>query len=181
MSYETIHYFNLVLGIGAIALVIISFVTFFVLFFGPKKNKFLAFIDKHFLELGFFISLSGTIFSLIYSEVINFAPCYLCWWARVFLYPQVILFGIALWSRDRKVIHYVIPLLFMGFLVSVYHNITYYFGNIDSAPCDATGVSCSQRLVSEFGGLISIPTLSLAALMGLLMVVVVAHFYGKRD
>ncbi len=181
MSYENIHYFNLVLGIGAIVIVLVSFVTFLVLFFGPKKNKFLGFIDKHFLELGFLISLSGTVFSLIYSEIINFAPCYLCWWARVFLYPQVVLFGMALWSRDRKVIHYVTPLLFMGFLVSIYHNLMYYFADTGNLPCDASGVSCYQQLVNEFGGLISIPTLSLAALMGLLVVVVVAHFYGKRD
>ena len=181
MSYETIHYFNIVLGVGAILIALISVISFFVLFFGPKKNKFLSFIDTHFLEIGFLLSLSGTVFSLIYSEIINFAPCYLCWWARVFLYPQVVLFGMALWSRDRKVIHYVIPLLFLGFLVSLYHNLTYYFGDMSNAPCDATGVSCSQRLVSEFGGLVSIPSLSFAALLGLLMVVVVAHFYGRRD
>jgi len=48
-------------------------------------------------------------------------------------------------------------------------------------PCDATGVSCYQRLVSEFGGYISIPMMALTAFFGLLTLLMVVHFYKKED
>ncbi len=185
MNFEAINNLNIVLGSGAIVLQIISVLVLLVLFFGAKsifrKNLVLDFIDKNFLVLGFVLSLIGTIFSLVYSEIINFAPCYLCWWARVFLYPQVILFGLALWDNDRKIIKYIIPLLSLGFLVVVYHNLMYYFAETSNLPCDASGVSCYQQLVSVFDGYISIPMLALTNFFALVVVVVVAHFYGKRD
>lgn len=180
MSFESIHYFNIFVGVGAILLQVLAVVSLFMLFFGPRKNKFLDFIDRHVLELGLFISVSGMVFSLVYSEIINYAACYLCWWARVFLYPQVVLFAIALWNKDRKVIKYSAPLSFLGVLVSLYHNFGYYFTE-KSGPCDASGVSCYQQFVHEFGGYISIPTLSLTAILCMLVIVTVAHFYGKRD
>ena len=166
MNLDTIHYLNVVLGFGAIILQIISVVSLFVLFFGPKKNKFFNFIEKHFLVLGFLIAFFASLFSLVYSEVIKFPPCELCWFQRVFLFPQVFIFGVALWnnfrhqlSESKNVIRYSILLLLVGFIVSVYQNFVYYFGEKGSTPCDATGVSCYQHLVSEFGGYISIPML----------------------
>lgn len=180
MNTETIHYLNVFLGLGAIVLQIFSVIVLIVLFFGPKKNVFLDFVDKHFLPLSFMITLSAALFSLVYSEIIQFAPCYLCWWARVFMFPQAFLFGVALWNKDKSVVRYSAPLLFAGFLVSAYHNLGYYFGEASSAPCDASGVSCYQHLVSEFGGYISIPMLSLTSLVAMIALVSVAHFYNKR-
>lgn len=175
-----VHYLNLFLGTGAIILQIIAVLSLLILFFGPKKNGFLNFIDKHFLPLGFFISLFVSLFSLVYSEIVNFAPCHLCWYQRIFMFPLVFLFGVALWDKDRKVIRYALPLLVAGFAVSVYQNLIYYFGAGSDIPCDASGVSCYQQLVSEFGGYISIPMLSLTAFFSLLVLALVAHFYQKR-
>lgn len=185
MNFEAINNLNVFLGLGAITVQVISVLALFVLFFGKysffKKNYFLDFIDKHFLLLGFVLSLIGTLFSLVYSEIINFAPCYLCWWARIFLYPQVILFGIALWDKDRKIIKYILPFISLGFLLTVYHNFMYYFADTSDLPCDASGVSCYQELVSVFNGYISIPMLGLTNFFALLVLITVAHFYGKKD
>jgi disulfide bond formation protein DsbB len=180
MNPVTVHYLNVFLGAGAIVLQVFSVVTLFLLYFGPKKSGFLDFVNKHFLPLGFVITLSAALFSLVYSEIIKFAPCYLCWWARVFMFPQAFLFGVALWNKDRNVVRYSSLLLFAGFLVSVYHNLGYYFAESSNLPCDASGVSCYQRLVSEFGGYISIPMLSLTSLVAMIALVSVAHFYGKE-
>jgi disulfide bond formation protein DsbB len=78
-------------------------------------------------------------------------------------------------------VKYVLPILSVGFLISIYHNFEYYFGETGTAPCDASGVSCYQRLVSEFGGYISIPMLALTAFFAIFTVVLVAHFYKKED
>lgn len=184
MNPESIHYLNVFLGTGAIILQIFSVIALFLLFFRPKeksKNLFLDFIDKHFLILAFLITLFSSIFPLVYSEIIGFLPCVLCWWQRVFMFPLMFMFGIALWDKDKKVIRYALPLLCAGFLVSAYQNFFYYFGETSSLPCDASGVSCYQHLVSEFGGYISIPMLALSSFLGLLTVVLVAHFYKKED
>ena len=205
MNIDTIHYLNLILGAGAIFLQIISFVTLLVLFFGPKKSTFLdfieknflsvfskliqtvfVFIEKNFLTIGFLISFFAALFSLVYSEIIKFAPCELCWFQRVFLFPQVFIFGIALWnnfrhqiSEAKNVIKYSMPLILVGFIISVYQNFNYYFGEGGLTPCGASGVSCYQHLVSEFGGYISIPMLSLTVFFALLTITLVVHFYKK--
>lgn len=179
---NSVYYLNVFLGLGAIILQVFSVVALFLLFFRPKekrKNFYLDFIDKHFLILVFLISLMASIFPLVYSEIIHFIPCYLCWWQRVFMFPLVLMFGVALWDKDRRVIRYALPLLCAGFLISVYQNFFYYFGENSSLPCDASGVSCYQHLVFVFGGYISIPMLALTAFFSLLTLLVVAHFYKK--
>ncbi len=181
MSPEVIHYLNVFLGLGAVLLQVLSVIALFLLFFSSKKNKFLDYIDKHFLVLSFLISLFASVFPLVYSEIIGFLPCVLCWWQRVFLFPTLFLFGVALFDKDRKVIRYAAPLLSVGFLISLFHNFGYYFGENSSAPCDASGVSCYQHLVSEFGGYISIPMLALTAFFALLTLLAVAHFYEKGE
>jgi disulfide bond formation protein DsbB len=181
MNPITVHYLNVVLGAGAIALQIFSVIALFLLFIGPKKNAYLNFIDKHYLTLGFLISLFSSLFSLVYSEVIGFVPCTLCWYQRVFTFPLFLIFGMAIWYKERKIVKYVLPMLSIGFVISVYQNFIYYFGNAANIPCDASGVSCYQQLVHEFGGYISIPMLALSSFLALITVVLVAHFYKKED
>ena len=181
MNPATVHYLNIFLGTGAIILQVLSVLALLVLFLSPKKNKFLDFIDKNYLVLGFIVSLFAALFSLVYSEIINFLPCYLCWYQRIFLFPAVFIFASAIWNKDRKVVKYILPLLSVGFVISVYQNFFYYFGGGSSLPCDASGVSCYQQLVSEFGGYISIPMLALTTFLALITIVLVAHFYKKED
>lgn len=178
---DSVHYLNIFLGAGAIILQVLSVIALFLLFLSPRNNKFLGFIDKHYLALGFILSFFPALFSLIYSEIIGFLPCYLCWYQRIFLFPVAIIFAVAIWYKDRKVVKYVLPLLSIGFIISVYQNFGYYFGESGSLPCDASGISCYQQLVSEFSGYISIPMLALTSFLGLITVVLVAHFYKKED
>ena len=181
MNVENVHYLNMLLGAGAIALQILTLTALVLLFLKPRENKFLGFIDKHYLKLGFILSLSAALFTLVYSEIVGFLPCYLCWYQRIFLFPLPFIFGAAIWHKDRKIVKYTLPLLSVGFLISVYQNFFYYFGEGASLPCDASGVSCYQELVSEFGGYISIPMLALTTFAALIAVVLVAHFYKKED
>ena len=95
--------------------------------------------------------------------------------------PLPFIFGVAIWAKDRKIVKYVLPLLSVGFVISVYQNFFYYFGEGSALPCDASGVSCYQQLVREFGGYISIPMLALTTFIALITIVLVAHFYKKED
>lgn len=180
MSPEAVHYLNLFLGIGVILLQIFSVIVLLLLFVGPKKNPLLDFIDKYSLLLLFLLSFFSSVFPLIYSEIINFLPCNLCWWQRVFMFPLVFIFAVALWDKDKKVNRYAFPLIGVGLLLSFYQNFFYYFGQNSDLPCDASGISCYQRLVSEFGGYISIPMMALTAFFTLLVLVLVTLFYKKE-
>ena len=178
---NSVQYLNMFLGGGAILLQIFSVIALFLLFIGPKKNSYLAFLDKHYLTLGFIISLTASLFSLVYSEIVGWVPCYLCWYQRIFMFPLPLIFGVAVWAKDRKIVKYVLPLLSIGAVFSVYQNFYYYFGGGSSLPCDASGISCYKTLISAFGGYISFPMLSLSGYIALLTIVLVAHFYKKED
>lgn len=182
MNFEAINNLNTFLGLGAILLQIGSLLALGLLFLGPKKNQYLAFIDKHYLKLGFLISLAASLFSLVYSEIVGFPPCYLCWYQRIFTIPMVFIFGMAIWSKDRKIVKYTLPMLAVGFVISVYQNFIYYFvPNASELPCDASGASCFSEWVSVFNGYISIPMLALTVFFAMITLVLVAHFYKKED
>jgi disulfide bond formation protein DsbB len=181
MNIEHVQYLNLLLGAGAIVLQLFTVVALFLLFIGPKKNAFLGFIDKHYLTLAFLISLTSALFSLVYSEIVGFLPCYLCWYQRIFMFPMIFIFGAAIWNKDRHVVRYTLPLLSVGFIFAVYQNFFYYFGEGSTLPCDASGVSCYQQLINVYGGYISFPMLSLTVFAALITIVLTAHFYKKED
>ena len=177
---EYVNTFNFIFGISAILAQFICVLVLFFLFLGPKENKFLDFIKNNFISLGFLVSFGTTLASLFYSQIVGFAPCYLCWMQRIFMFPQMFLFGVAFLKKDYKVISYSFPLLIVGTIFSLYHNFVYYFGE-GLAPCDASGVSCVQRLVHVLGGYISIPSLSLTSFFILITILLVAKFYKKES
>lgn len=113
--------------------------------------------------LGFIVSFMATAGSLFYSEIAKYDPCKLCWYQRILMYPQVILFGMALIKKERVIVDYVLGLSLVGFVIGLYH----YLLQIDLVPsvvCDVVGysVSCSQRFEMEYG-YITIPMMSLTA------------------
>lgn len=122
------------------------------------------------LRGAFIVYMGAMLTSLFYSEIIGFAPCTLCWWQRIFLYPQVILLGLALWKRDRNIADYSIALALPGIVFALYHNYIDWGGS-PLIPCAAQVVSCTKRYVFEFG-YITIPMMALTAfLLGVLLMI----------
>ena len=110
------------------------------------------------LLVGLLVAVMATAGSLYYSEVLNFAPCALCWYQRIFMYPQVIIFLVAVVFRDRHVFRYLVPLSIVGCLLVIYQLYITYFPP-PFQPCDASGVSCTVEYVNYFG-FITIPVMS---------------------
>ncbi|HEU0081091.1 MAG TPA: disulfide oxidoreductase [Candidatus Paceibacterota bacterium] len=127
-----------------------------------RSSAIVKFLRERALLLGFVVSLLATAGSLIYSDVIGFAPCKLCWFQRIFMYPQVVLMGIALWRKDLSMRLYGLVLSAIGAAIALYH----YLGQngVASLPCSAVGysVSCAEKYVMEFG-YITIPVMALSA------------------
>lgn len=180
MIIQNLHYLNMIFGAGAIVLLVLSLGALILLLLRPKESRYLAFIKEHFIEIGFLISLSALVVSSFYSEVVGFIPCKHCWIQRIFIIPQTFLFAVAWIRKERSVFWYSWPLLVVGFLDSVYL-IHIYYVNPSTVPCDASGVSCVQQLVSEFGGYISIPSLSFIGFLSLLILLLVSYFYKKGE
>ncbi len=104
----------------------------------------------------------STAISIFFSSVMEFAPCVLCWYQRISLFPLVLILGAGLLSFDKSVVKYSLPLAIAGWLVALYHTLL-YSGIIPESiqPC-TQGVSCTEEYIDLFG-FITIPMLSLLA------------------
>lgn len=102
------------------------------------------------LWIAFLLTLLASFMTLVYSDYLGIEPCPLCWWQRVFLYPQVILFGMAAWKNDFYIAEYSIILSIFGAGVALYQHVLQIFPS-SGLPCPATGASCAQRFLFEFG------------------------------
>lgn len=145
---------NLNLGVAVIAMQILTAGLLIVFLF---KHKISALRDiaesvsSWGMWAGLFLSLGASAMTLIHSSIFNLPPCPLCWWQRIFLYPQAVIFTIALWKRDANAACYSIALSIVGLTVSLYHH-ALQIAPSGTLPCPADGtVSCSQVLFLEFG------------------------------
>ncbi len=121
-----------------------------------------AFIKRNILFIAWAEALIAMLGSLYFSEVQHFTPCVLCWYQRIFLYPLVLIIGVGILLKEKKLHYYVLPLSLFGMGISIYHNLLYYKVIPESlAPCVA-GISCTTKFIYWFG-FISIPLLALAA------------------
>lgn len=114
------------------------------------------------IPVAFVVTLSVSALTLVYSEVFGFPPCGLCWLQRVFLYPQVVLLGIALWQKRRDVADYIIGLSLVGAAIALYQHYLQMGGSEFIACPSAGGVDCAKRLVFELG-YITFPLMSFTA------------------
>src|SRR5210317_1052678 len=82
--------------------------------------------------------------SLFFSNVMDFAPCVLCWYQRICLFPLVLILPVGLFPFDKSVVKAALPLAVAGWLTAVYHNLL-YAGIIPEnlQPC-SQGVSCTE-------------------------------------
>ncbi len=127
------------------------------------------FIKKYIDEILFVISGSALVGSLIYSNIIGFPPCDLCWIQRIFMYPQVLLAGVSLWRKEKLAVYYALPLSILGVLVAFFQSLADWGVGGSLLPCTAEGGACSRVYVMEYG-YITIPVMALTCFVYLLAV-----------
>jgi len=120
------------------------------------------FFKKYIVYIAWFQALIATLGSLYFSEIAHFTPCTLCWYQRIFMYPQVIILAVGILDNNKRIYKYILPLSLIGGAIAFYHNLLYYrIFPENLTPC-TTGVPCTTKFFAWFG-FITIPLLSLTA------------------
>ncbi|HVO28989.1 MAG TPA: disulfide bond formation protein B [Candidatus Paceibacterota bacterium] len=136
------------------------------------------FFGERAIFFSFLVAFGATFGSLFYSSIANFTPCLLCWWQRIFLYPQTVLLFTAMLRKDQMMRLHAIILSSFGALIALYHMLL-QFGAASIIPCSASGVSCEVVYFIEYG-YVTIPTMSLTA-FALIMLFMLSPNPKKRD
>ena len=114
------------------------------------------------LFLSWLIALVSTLGALFLGEVMGMAPCVLCWYQRIAMFPLVIILALGLLPFDYGSVRYALPLAVTGWAIALYHCLLYW-GVVPQSlvPC-GQGPSCTDVKLG-LAGFISIPLLSLTA------------------
>jgi disulfide bond formation protein DsbB len=125
------------------------------------------------------VAASATLGALFMSEIMGFAPCVLCWWQRIFMFPLVLILAFGLLPFDPKVLRYALPLATIGLLVAGFH-VLLTVGVIPEtlAPC-RDGIPC-KTLQIEWFGFVTIPLLSFFAFLALNLLLIAAHLKTSK-
>ena len=120
-------------------------------------------IKKYAIYLAFLQVWTAVLGSLYFSEIKGLTPCFLCWVQRIFMYPLIFIFTVAILRRDKNVAYYVLPLSISGALVGLYQYLLQMtpLSRVELATCSATA-PCSAIQIMFFG-FITIPFLSMSA------------------
>lgn len=149
---------------GVLALLVILMI------FGHDK-AITGHFKKYGMIYGLIIGIASIIGSLGFSLGYAYAPCDLCWYQRIFHYPQAFLFAIALYHKDARVWTYSIWLSIVGFVIAGYQVLIQFNPTLaKSSVCSIVPAaeSCSDILTQSYG-YISIPVMSLTLFTCLIM------------
>jgi disulfide bond formation protein DsbB len=135
-----------------------------------KEKALLQFkkIDEYIPYGVWAISTLSVFGSLYFSEIMNLAPCKLCWWQRIFMYPIAVILSVAILKKDKKAFIYVLPLSIPGSLLAFYHTLL-QAGVIKETLISCTidgAVSCANKQINWFG-FMTIPFMSMVAFLGI--------------
>lgn len=118
----------------------------------------LSFLKDKGLLFAWIVSLIAVLGSLFYSEIMGYAPCELCWYQRILIYPQFIILSVALIRENKNIFFYLLPLNMLSAATSTYH---YMVQRADVATsCSNTAVSCQTSYLFHYG-FITIPVMAL--------------------
>ena len=182
MSFET---FNTLIGIGIIAISLVTVALVIFRFVIGKNNSIMQAVRTYALPIGFVLGLSSIVGSLTYSNIYMLPPCLFCWWQRIFLYPQFVLFAVA-WYRNHKktfdgkeIFYFTTPLAVISSLVSLYHVFLQQGVIASKGACLQNGVSCTTIDISIFGFL-TIPMMALVLGVALVLLGITVMTSNKK-
>ncbi len=161
-----------VLSTGTLLLQIVSALLLLVLIVGfikPKNKtikKIKTLISDNYVVIILIVSGLASAGSLALSELVNFAPCKLCWYQRVMTYPQVLIAFVALITNDPKIKKFILPLSIIGLAIATYHILLQVFPA--AFQCSDEVAKCSAVQFAQFG-YITIPVMAFSAFLFIIL------------
>lgn len=141
------------------------------------KNKIIkklkGAISDNYVVIILVITSLATAGSLALSEIVNFAPCKLCWYQRAVMYPQAVIAFIALMTNDIKIKKYILPLSIIGLVIATYHILLQMFPS--AFQCSDELAKCSAVQFAQFG-FITIPVMAFSAFLLIILVSLTGEF-----
>jgi disulfide bond formation protein DsbB len=175
LSFDTMRLFFSLLAFGATIVVIGSALLWIAARVGTgaagMRDALLDSVAGYELWLGFGVAAVATLGSLYLSEIADLAPCKLCWFQRIFMYPLVVVLGVAAWRRDASVRLTTMLLAWIGAAIAVYHYAIQRYPSLGGGSCDASA-PCSAAYIWQWD-FISIPYMAASA-FGLILVLMFA-------
>lgn len=138
-----------------------------------------ALLERHGLSLALAAAWIATLGSLYFSEVRGYAPCPLCWYQRIMMYPLAIILPLGLVRRDPALPIYAMALAAAGWCISSYH-LLIERGVISESSACKIGVSCTVRYINGFG-FVTIPLLAWTAFVLIVLGSSAAHRAGAVE
>lgn len=136
----------------------------------PKNKvikKVFNIISENYISFILIISAIATIGSLTLSEILNFSPCKLCWYQRIFMYPIAVISFIALIFNESRIKKYILSLSIIGLLIAGYHILLQFLPNIFE--CSDEVAKCSAVQFASYG-YITIPVMAFTAFLLIILV-----------
>ncbi len=137
----------------------------------------MSFLKKNLLQFALIISLTSTLGSLYFSEILKLPPCLLCWYQRIFMYPLVVIFAVGIIKKDKNIPYFALPLSIIGLVIAAYHNLLYYKIIPESLEPCTIGISCTTKQI-EWLGFITIPFLSLVSFIAITVIMLLFKKYS---
>ncbi|WP_449539221.1 disulfide oxidoreductase [Ferdinandcohnia sp. Marseille-Q9671] len=122
-----------------------------------KKNEKVL---ETYLFIAFAAALISTLGSLYFSEIQKYIPCELCWYQRIFMYPLVIILGIAIYKKNYTIALYTFILSTVGGMISIYHYLVQKVPTIGENSLACGVVPCTGQYINWLG-FVTIPFLAL--------------------
>lgn len=149
-----------------------------------KYASIVTHFTKYVSLAGFLITLLAMVGSLFYSYYLGVAACDLCWLGRIFMYPLVFIFGLAL-IRGEDIIasglyRHILTLSGIGLLISLYHHYL-QMGYSLLAPCSTApfAVDCATPTFIEYG-FITFPFMGVVTCSLVILLVLTAKVMHKE-
>lgn len=106
------------------------------------------------------VAVVATLGSLSYSLVLGLAPCDLCWYQRILMYPLVVVLGYAALTGLPDVHRLVLPLSVPGLAIAAYHS----WLQLSADPTCSFSGSCGV-VQFRLAGVLAIPNQSAVAFL----------------
>ena len=140
-------------------------------------NKLYELVRPYGLYIAWTSALVAMLGSLYFSEIQGWAPCILCWYQRIAMYPLVAVIGAGIFLEDTKTKYYALPLAIIGGLIALYHNFLQWGVISESLAQCTAGVSC----LAEYNTLLGFITIPLLSFLSFVAVIVGVLIYKKGN